>query len=271
MERLKIAITGASGFIGSNLVRHFDDKHEVYALARQTDNWRLGTNFNILKFDVRKSYVVQDVIKRLKPDVLIHCATYGAYHFETEPKKIIETNILGSLNLINASIDVPMIINVGSSSEYGIRTTPMREDDTTAPVNDYAISKVLQTNLFRSARNSITLRIFSAYGYYEEIHRLIPYLVYSSIKNQKATLSKKSNVRDFVFIEDVVDAFSLTIQRYSTIKEGSVFNVGSGHQRTIEDVANEIGVYVEWDLSVRPEEPTRMWKADISKIKEELS
>ena len=270
MEGLKIAITGASGFVGANLIRYFNSANEVYALTRNTNPWRLSKEFNLVSFDVKDKQVVRNVVNTLRPDVLVHCATYGGYPFETEPREIIETNIIGSLNVVDASREVPIVINVGSSSEYGVTNKPMEEEDTIAPTTPYSMTKALQTKLFASSPNSITLRLFSVYGYYEEKHRLIPYIVYSAIKKQKPILSSKSNVRDFVFIEDVTDAFALAIQKFEKIEKGSIFNVGSGVQKSVLDVVNEMGIEVGWDTSVRQEESDRKWQADITKIKNEM-
>ena len=270
MEGLKIAITGASGFVGANLIRYFNSANEVYALTRNTNPWRLSKEFNLVSFDVKDKHVVRNVVATLRPDVLIHCAAYGGYPFETEPREIIETNIIGSLNVVDASREVPIVINVGSSSEYGVTNKPMEEEDTIAPTTPYSMTKALQTKLFASSPNSITLRLFSVYGYYEEKHRLIPYIVYSAIKKQKPILSSKSNVRDFVFIEDVTDAFALAIQKFEKIEKGSIFNVGSGVQKSVLDVVNEMGIEVGWDTSVRQEESDRKWQADITKIKNEM-
>ena len=270
MERLKVAITGASGFVGANLIRYLDEKHEVYSLTRSRNSWRVGNSFNTINFDIRNRDRVYEILKQLKPDLLIHCATFGGYHFEMGTREIVETNVIGSLNVINASASIPMVINVGSSSEYGVKLAPMREEDISAPISDYAMSKALQTSLFRSIPNSITLRLFSVFGYYEEKHRLIPYLLYSSIKDQKALLSNKKNVRDFVFVEDVCRAFSLVIENFEKIEKRSVFNIGSGEQKTVENVVNELKVNVEWNSSVREKEPSQMWQADITKIREEV-
>ncbi|MGC8618734.1 MAG: NAD-dependent epimerase/dehydratase family protein [Thermoplasmata archaeon] len=271
MEGLKIAITGASGFVGANLVRYFNPSNEVYALTRSTNPWRLNKEFNLIKFDVKERQVVRDVLSTLKPDVLIHCAAYGGYHFETNVREIVETNVIGSINVLDASKGVPIVINVGSSSEYGIVDRPMNEEDLAAPVTPYAMSKTLQTELFHYGAHSITLRLFSVYGYYEEKHRLIPYIIYSTIKGRKPVLSNKNNVRDFVFIEDVADAFSRTIQKFEKIEKGTVFNVGSGVQMSVGDVVKEMGIDTEWNSSVKAEEPERVWQADISKIKRELN
>ena len=206
MERLRIAITGASGFVGANLVRHFSRNHDVFALTRNTRGWRLAP-FEPMALDVKDRAKVRATIGRIRPDVLIHCAVYGGYHFEDDPYRIIETNITGTLNVLDACGDSSLFINTGSSSEYGVKKKPMKESDVAEPRTNYAMSKALITNLLPSRKaNSITMRLFSVYGYYEEKHRLIPHLLYSAIKGRKAKLSDKNNVRDFVFIEDVARA-----------------------------------------------------------------
>lgn len=270
MERLKIAITGSSGFIGANLVRSFDNTHEVFPLTRNTNNWRLGSQFKAIKFNILEREKVREIIGKLKPDVLIHCAAYGGLFFETNVRNIVETDLIGSMNLIDASKDVPVVLNTGSSTEYGIRRSPMKESDLIAPTTQEGMTKALQTSLFRSAHNSLTLRLFSVYGYYEEKHRLISHLIYSLIEDQKPMLSSLNNVRDFVFIEDVSKAYSLAISNYDKVEKGSIFNIGTGIQSTILDIVNELKVEVDYNPSARTEEPKRMWQADISKTMREL-
>lgn len=270
MERLKIAITGASGFVGSNLVKYFDKNHSVFALTRNTNSWRLPS-FDPIYFDIKNRQGVMDVIRKIRPDVLIHCAVYGGYHFENNVEDIIETNIFGTLNVLDVCKNVSLFVNTGTSSEYGIKKSKMKETDELAPGTNYAMSKALITNLLLSRKiNSVTMRLFSVYGYYEEKHRLIPYLLYSSIKGERARLSNKNNVRDFVFVEDVAEAYALAIQKHNKLDRCTVFNVGSGKQTRVEDVVKKLGVKVEWVPTVRKKEPDRVWQADIGKIKREL-
>ncbi|MDE1860599.1 MAG: NAD(P)-dependent oxidoreductase [Candidatus Micrarchaeota archaeon] len=272
MERLRIAITGASGFVGANLVRHFSKDNEVFALSRNVSNWRLPPNINALKIDISDRSSVGKAIAEARPDVVLHCAVYGGYHFEDDPQKTISTNILGALNVIDACKErSTVIINTGSSSEYGIKSAPMKETDSTEPNTNYAMSKALITNLLHSGyTRAITLRLFSVYGYYEEKHRLIPHLLYSAIKGETATLSSKNNVRDFVFIDDVAHAYELAVKKFEKLDNGTVFNVGSGRQTKIAEVVKNLDVKVKWASGTRQKEPPRVWRADISKIKKEL-
>lgn len=269
---MRIVITGASGFVGANLVRHFSRKHEVFAITRNPRNWRLPKNANAVVCDIQNRDNVLQMVKEAKPDVLIHCAAYGGYHFETDVRATINTNIIGSLNLIDACRDNILFINTGSSSEYGIRTEPMKESDPIRPETNYAMTKALITNLISSkaVARALTLRLFSVYGYYEEKHRLIPTVLYSVAKRQRAKLSNKNNVRDFVFVEDVAAAYELAIKNFDKVENGSVFNVGSGKQSRIIDVVNAVKADVEWAPEVRTKEPERTWQADISSIRKGL-
>jgi nucleoside-diphosphate-sugar epimerase len=272
MERLKIAITGASGFVGANLVRYFSEKNEVFALARNINSWRLTDIQNKIKLDITNREKVANTFKKIKPEVTIHCAVYGGYHFEKDTRKIIDININGGLNVLDACKNNSIFINTGSSSEYGIRHNIMKEDDKVAPNTAYAMSKALITNVSKSHDfKAITLRLFSVYGYYEETHRLIPSIINAAINFETVKLSNPNNVRDFVFVEDVCRAYDLAIRKHNRLDAGDVLNVGSGRQSSVRDIVKMTGVKVSWSIGVREKEPKRIWKADISEITKKLN
>lgn len=271
MERLSIAVSGASGFLGANLVRHFSKKNEVLALTRSKHNWRLDSSVKTVQVDIRDREKIGEVVKRLKPDFMIHTAGYGGYYLENDVRNTITTNVIGSINILDACKDNTIVINTGSSMEYGIKDKPMAEEDDAEPYTTYAMTKALITNLVRAkASNAITLRLFSAYGYYDQKYRLIPYLLYSKIKGRKARLSSKNNVRDFIFVDDVVKAYDLAIHKYNKVENGTIFNVGSGRETRVIDLVNKIGVEAEWNASERKAESKRAGRAKIDKIRKEL-
>ncbi len=272
MERLKIAVTGASGFVGSNVARYLSKNNDVVGLTRSPNGWR-ADGIKVERLDVCDRDKVISMLKELRPDVLIHCAVYGGYHFQNDTENVIKTNILGTLNLLDASKDIPLFINTGSSSEYGIKQMPMKESDLLEPNTDYAMSKALVSNLLQARKSigkTVTLRLFSVYGYYEEKHRLICTLLYSLIKRERPKLSSPDNVRDFVFVDDVSRAYERVIKNSNRISNGEVFNVGSGIQSKISEVVEMLGVDVIWDNSARGPEEKRVWQADITKIKGEI-
>jgi len=277
MERLKIAVFGASGFVGANITSYFSQKgHNVYASTRKRDvkeSWRLRSmpkgTFSLLPCDMSSISETRSAINAVRPDVVINCSTYGGYYFEKDTRKIIGTNIIGTLNLLDSSKNVPIFINTGTSSEYGLRQTPMKESDKLAPDTDYGMSKALITSIVSTHKSAITLRPFSVYGYYEERYRLIPTLLYSLIRHRRPALADKNNVRDYVFTEDLARAYELSIKNYDKYK-GEIYNLAAGKQvRTIE-LVKMLGLKAEWNKSVHKKEPKRMWQADLSKIKAEL-
>lgn len=272
MESLKIVITGASGFVGSNIARHLGKDNEVIGLTRSAGGWRTK-GIKVEHLDICDRIKTIDLLRKLRPDVLIHCAVYGGYHFEKDTEKVIKTNILGTLNLLDASENTSLFINTGSSSEYGIKQKPMKESDTLEPNTDYAMSKALVSNLLHAgkyANKVTTLRLFSVYGYYEEKHRLIPTLLCSLINRERAKLSNPENVRDFVFVEDVSRAYEKVIKESDKINSGEIFNVGSGVQSKISEVVEMLGIDAIWNNEEREPEKKRVWQADITKIKNEI-
>ena len=271
MESLKVLVSGASGFCGANAVKHFSKNNEVFGITRSKGlNWRLKdiqcdfTNV-VLDLAANSRERIIDTVKAIKPDVLLHMACYD-YHLEADVSGTIKTNIIGSMSLLDACKG-SMIINTGTSLEYGIRDAPMKETDPIAPTNNHAISKAIMTNLCASQRIP-TLRLFSVYGYYE-INRLIPNMIYSALSKRKATLTGPGYVRDFVFIDDVINAYELMVDRYNVVNN-YIFNIGSGRQQTLNEVAGLVGSEIEWDAASRPKEPKRMWQADITRAKGEL-
>ena len=282
----KILITGSTGFIGANLVRFFlKIGVEVYILTRTTSNkWRIK---DILK-DVNEYCVdlldyekLESIILDIAPEIIFHIAIYGGYPFQKDIKKIIESNFIGTVNLVNAckKADFELFVNTGSSSEYGIKSKSMTEEDILEPVNDYGVSKAAATLYCQAvARREkipiVTLRLFSPYGYYEEPTRLIPSVVISCLKARNPEVSSPNSVRDFIFIEDVIDAY-MKVTKTSDIG-GKIFNIGYAKQHSVGEVVNKIveltgnKVRPEWGTVPKRAIGPNIWKADITKAKDVL-
>lgn len=213
-------ITGASGFVGSNLVRRLlENNHKVYVISRKNSNlWRLNDvlqKLDIHIVDMNNVKKLKLLIRKIEPQYIFHLATYGGYPFQRDSGIIVQANILNTVNLMEAAkncTSLKRFINVGSSSEYGLKSKPMRENDSTEPNTPYGISKVCQTNFakyFYEKYNlpSVTLRLFSVYGPYEESGRLIYDIMMAIVKNKKLKLSTPIPRRDFIYIDDVMSGF----------------------------------------------------------------
>jgi len=283
----KILITGATGFVGSCLAhRLVETGCELHLTVRAESNlWRIKNildKVNLHNLDLRNKNNVESVVTSLKPKVIYHCATYGGYYTQSDAKKILGTNITGIVNLLNACAKAGFdcFVNTGSSSEYGIKNGPIKESDTLEPVSSYGAAKTSSTLFCQSVfrRNQlpiVNLRLFSPYGYYEAARRLIPSVIISCLSGKDVKLSSPDSVRDFVFIEDVVDAYLKVTEIISKAK-GEIFNIGSGRQYSVGEVVSKIieltggKIKPEWKTMPNPRIEPAVWIADISKAKDIL-
>jgi nucleoside-diphosphate-sugar epimerase len=220
-------------------------------------------------------------LKKIRPNFILHTATYGGSADQKISEKIIATNITGTLNVLRCcrDINVDLVVNTGSSSEYGIKNLPMKESDLLEPVNEYGVSKAAATlycqeYAVREKIPVITLRLFSPFGPYEQKSRLIPSVILAALQNLNPKISSRRFVRDFIFIDDVLDSYdaSLNLKKSS----GKIFNIGSVTQYSVGEVVDMIirllGNEVSYDVGapqVWKNEPA-IWQADIQKAKSEL-
>jgi nucleoside-diphosphate-sugar epimerase len=282
----RILVTGAAGFVGACVARRLVTSDcEVHALLRpDRDAWRLSglqPKLNVHPMDLAEAGEVRSLLRRISPEVVVHCATHGAYASQVELRTILETNVVASGELFAACLDagVRLVVNVGSSSEYGFKSEPMRESDRLEPNSVYAVGKAAQTQLAAlmgkgGATAIVTFRLFSVYGPFEEPTRLVPTLIRRAKAGLDLELADPDIAHDFVFVEDVVDA--LVDFRSQLGHGGSVFNLGSGRQTTLKELALAVvdtvsspsqcrfGVFParHWD--------TTTWQADASLARERL-
>jgi len=250
-NKSSVFITGANGFVGASLTRALiKQNYSVHILNHsQTLSWRLKKikeKITIHKGDVTDFQTLKKIVKKVNPDYIIHLATYGAYHFQTELDKIVETNIIGTKNLLEASKDIPYksFINTGSSSEYGYKGIPIRENDFCDPVSYYAATKLAATNLckvFSQINNKpiVTFRLFSVYGPYEAPTRLVPAVIKALIKNEIIKLSPGSQRRDFIYVDDVCNAYLIALKLGNEL-QGEICNIGTGIEYTNDELVKKL-------------------------------
>ena len=285
----KVLITGGTGFIGSNFVYKFLELgDDVHLIVRPESNFE---RINSIKDKLGLHYIdlfnfaeTENFIAELKPDVILHFAAYGTRQGKQQDAKLtVDTNLLGTVNLVNAAskIKFDCFINAGSSSEYGEKNHPIAEEDLPEPNNLYGVTKVAATMYCQFLAKKmdlpiVTMRLFSPYGYFEEKGRLMPNIVTAGLRGEKFTAPSPSPTRDFVFIEDVINAYTKAIANINGIK-GHILNIASGKQYSIAEVVDVVEkilgrkLEVEYgSIEVKQHEP-KMWVADISKAKKLLN
>jgi len=282
----KIFITGATGFIGSNLARRCLERGaDVFINLRKTsDTWRIKDilpEINAVPVDITEYEKLRDALREIRPDFIFHTAAYGGSADQEITEKIIETNVTGTVNVARScrDIGVSLMVNTGTSSEYGIKNSAMDESALLEPVTEYGASKAAATLFCRSYAAAynlpiVTLRLFSPYGRYEQKSRLVPSVILAALQKFNPRISSRRFVRDFIYIDDVLDAYesALSLRKPS----GEIYNIGSGRQHSVGEVVDGIigilGNEVTYETGVPQawkNEPA-FWQADIQKAKSEL-
>jgi nucleoside-diphosphate-sugar epimerase len=283
----RVIISGAAGFIGANVARRLlDDGLEPFLLTLpSSDPWRLAElngDARMVAVDLADGEGVMRVVADIKPQWVLHLAAHGGYSWQTDADAILRANVVGTANLLAACRQegVETFVNTGSSSEYGLKDHAPSETESVEPNSIYATAKAAATMLcqqaaVRDGMNISTLRLYSAYGPWEDPNRLIPALAAEGLRGTFPPLVAPETARDFVWIEDVVEAYLLAA-RTRHEEHGAVYNVGTGTQTTVGEAAevarDVLGIDASPDWGSMPARgwDTDRWVADSTKIRDKL-
>ncbi len=272
-------VTGSEGFLGANLVRHLiAAEHEVIALSRPGGaSWRLEeieTEVRTLELDLRDTSVIDRVVAATKPRWIFHLAAHGAYSWQTDVRAMIEVNVGATAALLTAALaaDVQAFVNVGSSSEYGLKAHAPHEEEWLEPNSHYAVTKAAGSHLTALAAaeglSAVTLRLYSIYGPWEDPGRLMPALVREAMRGELPPLVGPETARDFVYVEDCCDALLRAAQYGAPGCPGAILNIGSGKQTSLRELVElarrALGVTAlpEWSTMERRSWDTNVWVSD---------
>jgi len=253
----RVLVAGGAGFIGSHIVdRLMKQDIQVTVLdnlytgqLKNIEHHRYNKNFNFVRGDVRNF----DLVKRLIKDVdavFNEAAVVSVPRSMEDPLLANEVNVGGTLNLLKACLDfgVKRFVQASSASVYGnTETLPISEDLSPMPISPYAVSELAAENyakVFCTAYglDTICLRYFNVYGprqTFSVYSGVITIFVNQLLGDQQPIIfGDGKQTRDFVYVEDVVDANMLALTAKQA--KGEVFNIATGRTSTINQLVRNL-------------------------------
>lgn len=252
----QVLITGAGGFIGSHLAEALlDGGAKVRAFVRYTSRKDPGLlrqlhpdNFarlEIITGDLRDEHAVRGAVKDCQ--VVFHLGAlisipYSYYH----PVEVASTNFMGTLNILNAcrELEVERLVHTSTSEVYGTaREVPINEDHPLQGQSPYSASKIGADKLAESFFCSydlpvVTVRPFNTYGPRQSARAVIPTIITQALTGDTIKLGNLTTTRDFTYVMDTIRGFLCAAEAQGV--EGQVFNLGTGEEISIGDLANRI-------------------------------
>ena len=288
----RVLVTGAGGFIGSRLCeRLVEVGADVRTLVRYTSDGEAGWldrspirgEIDVRRGDLADRDSVYDAVK--DREIVFHLGALIAIPYSyLAPESYVRTNILGTLNVLQAvrELGVQRLVHTSTSEVYGsAQFVPMTEAHPLVGQSPYSASKIAADKLAESYHRSfetpvVTLRPFNTFGPRQSARAVIPAIAVQLLAGRPVKLGDTRPTRDFVFVDDTADAFL----RAATVPgiEGLTVHIGGGREIAIGDLPAMIGaaaglpVEVEADPQrIRPaaSEVERL-HADASRAKERL-
>lgn len=272
---MRALVTGAGGFVGANLAaRLAAEGHQVVAWTHPGGSeWRLDhlrDSVEVRPVELLDAEAIEAGVAAARPDWIFHLAAHGAYSWQRDAERIMQTNLVSTVRLLAACQrhGFAAFVNAGSSSEYGFQDHAPSESELPEPNSDYAAMKAAATLhcRFVAQRDDLhvlTLRLYSVYGPWEEPGRLMPTLVARGIEGRLPPLVSPDTPRDFLTVRDAERAFLLAAER-NDLERGSVFNIGSGRETKLREVV--AACRTRFAIEAEPEwgtEPPRAWDAAV--------
>lgn len=267
----KVLVTGAGGFIGSHLaealvrsgceVRAFVHYNSVGSLGWLDQTAAdLGKEMEIISGDIRDEYRVRQAVKGC--DTAFHLAALiGIPYSYDAPESYVETNIRGTLNVLQAARDlsVSCVVHTSTSEVYGTaQYVPIDEAHPLHGQSPYAASKIGADQMALSFQSSfgtpvVIVRPFNTYGPRQSARAIVPSIITQvARRTDHIQLGALHPTRDFTYVEDTVRGFIAAANCSKGV--GQVVNIGSSFEVSIGELAKMIGAVMGSEVEIRTDE-----------------
>ena len=236
--KIQILVVGGTGFIGFHLINYcLKKKWRVVSFSKNPPKKvRFSSKVKYIKGDLSKKKDLKKI--KGKFDYVVNLGGYVDHYDKT---KTFNSHFKGCKNLSNFFLnkDIKSFIQLGSCGEYGSLISPQKEHLSGNPQSIYGRAKFLASEhlikLFNKKKFPVTiLRLYQAYGPGQDINRFIPIVIDACIKNKNFDCSDGNQLRDFIHVQDVVNAIMKSLQNFKA--KGEIINIGTGKPQKIKDI-----------------------------------
>jgi NAD dependent epimerase/dehydratase len=263
----RILVTGADGFIGSHLTEALvRGGHQVRAFVfyNSFNSWGwldscakdVKGNFDVFAGDVRDSNGVRTAMRDC--DVVLHLAALiGIPYSYHSPDTYVDTNIKGTLNIVQAArdLEVSRVVHTSTSEVYGTaKFVPITEDHPLQGQSPYSATKIGADQIALSFHKAfgtpvVVLRPFNTYGPRQSARAVIPTIIMQLASGQRRIkLGAVTPTRDFNYVADTVAGFVAAIDASAAV--GQVINLGSAYEVSIGDTARTIAELMNVQIEI---------------------